>query len=274
MGEVAEGVVVGDQLAPGARAPRRCSRRCRGRAAAGRPGRRRRCVRSGSRCDGSAAARRALDLAAPRPRRCAGRATSAGRTATPRRRSSRRAGGSGPRRRGRRLRRRCRCRRRPRSIQASRLSPLAKTSFAPAARLDVARPRLVLVRVGVGLQDLVDRDRVAADLAHPVADLGRRRDDVELAEPGRRTRRRSRASSRSASGAERRGSDSRRAGACRNARTAATSDEDAAGDAGDRRPRRGVGLDREPEPDACPRRRPGRRSPAASAAAARSRGGR
>ena len=75
----------------------------------------------------------ALDLRAPRPRRCAGRATSAGRTWRPRRRWSRPAGARARRRRGRRPRRRCRCRRRSGSIQLSRLSPLAKTSFAPAA---------------------------------------------------------------------------------------------------------------------------------------------
>ena len=45
---------------------------------------------------------------------------------------------------------------------------------------DVGRARLVLVRVGVGLQDLVDRDRVAADLADEVADLGRGGDDPQL----------------------------------------------------------------------------------------------
>ena len=52
-------------------------------------------------------------------------------------------------------------------------------------RLDVAGPRLVLVRVGVRLQHLVDRDRVAADLADQVADLGGRRDHLELAVAGR-----------------------------------------------------------------------------------------
>ena len=49
-----------------------------------------------------------------------------------------------------------------------------------ARRLDVGGARLVLVRVGVRLQDLVDGDRVAADDAGPVGDLRRRRDHDRL----------------------------------------------------------------------------------------------
>jgi hypothetical protein len=43
--------------------------------------------------------------------------------------------------------------------------------------LDVGRPRLVLVWVAVGVQELVDLGPVARDLADDVAELGRRRDD-------------------------------------------------------------------------------------------------
>ena len=55
-------------------------------------------------------------------------------------------------------------------------------------RLDVLRPRLVVVRVGVGLEDLVDVDRVAADVAHDVAELRRGHDDVDGAGLGGRRR--------------------------------------------------------------------------------------
>jgi len=47
--------------------------------------------------------------------------------------------------------------------------------------LDVAWPWLVLVRVGVGLEDLRHRRAVARDIASKVADLGRRRDDAQAA---------------------------------------------------------------------------------------------
>ena len=53
-------------------------------------------------------------------------------------------------------------------------------------RLDVGRPGLVLVRIGVGLQDLVHLRRVARDRARPVADLRRRRDDPGPGMPLRR----------------------------------------------------------------------------------------
>ena len=42
--------------------------------------------------------------------------------------------------------------------------------------LDVAGPRLVLVRIGVRLKDLVDVDPPPPDVAHEVSDLGRRGD--------------------------------------------------------------------------------------------------
>ena len=50
----------------------------------------------------------------------------------------------------------------------------------PGRALDVGGPGLVVVRVGVRLEDLVDLDRFAADVADEVSELGRRRHHVEL----------------------------------------------------------------------------------------------
>ena len=58
--------------------------------------------------------------------------------------------------------------------------------LGPGHGLDVGRPRLVLVRIGVGLQDLVHVGGVAGDGARPVADLRRRRDDLGAGVPLRR----------------------------------------------------------------------------------------
>ncbi len=51
-------------------------------------------------------------------------------------------------------------------------------------RLDVGGPRLVLVRVGVGLEDLGHVRVGSGDRARPVADLGRGRDDRQPARRG------------------------------------------------------------------------------------------
>ena len=133
------------------------------------------------------------------------------------------------------------------SIQPSRSSPLAKTSFASRRRDDVAGPRLVLVRVGVRLEDLVDDDGVAADLADEVADLGRRRDHLDLPVAGARiaaAARREQSRRREAGGRELR----RARGPSERPRRRGEG-EDGPGDDRDRRPGRSVGLDREPEPD-------------------------
>ncbi len=67
----------------------------------------------------------------------------------------------------------------------------------------VLRPRLVVVRLGVRLEDLLDRDAVAADLAHEVADLRRRRRDRHLPRVARRRAVVVAAAAREAEGAER-----------------------------------------------------------------------
>jgi len=46
--------------------------------------------------------------------------------------------------------------------------------------LDVRRAGLVLVRIRVGLEDLVYRNRIAGDDSGPVADLRGRRDDARV----------------------------------------------------------------------------------------------
>ena len=66
-------------------------------------------------------------------------------------------------------------------IHASRLSPLVDDELGARRLLDVLGPRLVVVGVGVGLEDLVDVDGVAADSAHDVAELRGRDDHVDRA---------------------------------------------------------------------------------------------
>ena len=112
---------------------------------------------------------------------------------------------------------------------------------------DVARPRLVLVGVGVGLEDLVDRDGAAADLANEVADLGGGRDHLQLAIAG---------AGAPAAGEERgernKRGDSKRRGPAASPRQrprTCREREDGPGDDGDRRPGGRVRLDREPEAD-------------------------
>ena len=205
----------------------------------------RRCARSRRRRAGSAAARRALDLAtaASALRGSCHQCGSYFDASSP---STRRAGGPAPPAPRSTTSASLPLSETTSSIQASRSSPLAKTSAGARGGLDVAGPRLVLVRVGVRLQDLVDRDRFAADRADPVAELGRRRDHVELAVVGRAA---PAAAGREQGEGERRGGERRRRrGRAAEGPRRGDEREDGAGDAGDRRPRRGVGLDREPEP--------------------------
>ena len=147
---------------------------------------------------------------APRPRRCAGRATSAGRTRTPPRRSlspGSRAGTAG-------------AEVDDRGVAAAVVDDLVDPGVELVAAgedelgagrgLDVAGARLVLVGVGVRLQDLIDVDRAAADLAHPVADLSGGGDDLELAVVDRA---RAAAAGAEQAQAERRRGDGQRRGA-------------------------------------------------------------
>ena len=195
----------------------------------------------------------ALDLAAPRPRRCAGRATSAGRSSRPRRRSASPGSRSGTPA--------------PRSTTSASL-PLSETTCVD--------PGVEVVAVGedqLGARRAPRRRWAAARTRAgrcSAAGSGRPRPRspptsrtqspiwVVVATtsslPGSRARA---APQPAASGAGRRAAAPRRerraARATQRPRRRATRAKTRAGDAGDRRPRRGVGLDREPEADACPR---------------------
>ena len=115
---------------------------------------------------------------------------------------------------------------------------------------DVVRPRLVVMRVGVRREDLVDVHVVAADLADEVADLRRGRHDGDLAASSTRSSpqpatssvaTRAPASARVPRRAPDRPCDRRDA-------------EDRPAERGDRRAGRRIGLHREPEPDGALRR--------------------
>ena len=111
--------------------------------------------------------------------------------------------------------------------------------------LHVRGPRLVVVRIGVGLQDLMHARRVTRDRARPVADLRRRGDDPRTGAPLRRA---------ASAGSEDEREQRSRAGERRapphhvsGCMPEHRQREQPATEHGDRRPRRRVQLDREPQ---------------------------